>query len=117
MAMAILAIGILAVASLQISSAFETRSSEDIANASNLASNQMEQLMLLPFTHANLVPGAYSNTSGKYQIQWTVTNTDLNADGTNESKTVNLSASWNNMNLVGPRQRQVTISFIKHDNS
>jgi type IV pilus assembly protein PilV len=114
-ALSVLSIGILAVASLQFSSEFLSRNSADITNASNLASDQMERLMLLPFTHADLTPGTVSGTSGKYSIRWDVADVDLNSDGVNEAKTINLTVRWNNMFFAGPTQKQVQISFIKHD--
>jgi type IV pilus assembly protein PilV len=114
-ALSVLSIGILAVASLQFSSEFLSRNSADITNASNLASDQMERLMLLPFTHADLTPGTVSGTSGKYNIRWDVADVDLNSDGVNEAKTINLTVRWNNMFFAGPAQKQVQISFIKHD--
>lgn len=114
-ALSVLSIGILAVASLQFSSEFLSRNSADITNASNLASDQMERLLLLPFTHADLTPGTVSGTSGKYSIRWDVADVDLNSDGVNEAKTINLTVRWNNMFFAGPTQKQVQISFIKHD--
>jgi len=114
-ALSVLSIGILAVASLQFSSEFLSRNSADITNASNLASDQMERLMLLPFTHADLTPGTVSGTSGKYSIRWDVADVDLNSDGVNEAKTISLTVRWNNMFFAKPTQKQVQISFIKHD--
>jgi len=114
-ALSVLSIGILAVASLQFSSEFLSRNSADITNASNLASDQMERLMLLPFTHADLTPGTVSGTSGKYSIRWDVADVDLNSDGVYEVKTISLTVRWNNVFFAGPTQKQVQISFIKHD--
>lgn len=114
-ALSVLSIGILAVASLQFSSEFLSRNSADITSASNLASDQMERLMLLPFTHVDLTPGTVSGTSGKYSIRWDVADVDLNSDGVNEAKTINLTVRWNNMFFAGPTQKQVQISFIKHE--
>ena len=117
-ALSIFAIGILAVAALQVSASVESRNSADIAQASNLASGQMEEIMQLPFLHSALDPASnpHSKASGKYLIQWAVTNTDLNSDGVFESKTVDLSVSWKRLFAPGPNQKQVKIFFIKHEN-
>lgn len=117
-ALSIFAIGILAVATLQVSAGMESRNSADITQASNLASGQMEEIMQLPFLHSALDPASnpHSKTSGKYQIQWAVADTDLNSDGVFESKTIDLSVSWNRLFALGPSQKQVNIFFIKHEN-
>ena len=116
-ALSIFAIGILAVATLQVSAGIEIRNSADITQASNLASGQMEEIMQLPFSHSALDPASnpHSKTSGKYLIQWAVTDTDLNSDGVFESKTVDLSVSWKRLFALGPNQKQVTVFFIKHE--
>ena len=117
-ALSIFAIGILAVATLQVSASIESRNSADITQASNLASGQMEEIMQLPFLHSALDPASnpHSKTSGKYQIQWTVADSDLNSDSMFESKTIDLSVSWNRLFALGPNQKQVKLFFIKHEN-
>ena len=116
-ALSIFSIGILAVAALQASASIESRNSADITQASNLASGQMEEILHLSFLHSALDPASnpHSKPSGKYLIQWTVTNTDLNSDGVFESKTVDLSVSWKRLFALGPNQKQVKIFFIKHE--
>jgi len=116
-ALSIFAIGILAVATLQVSAGIESRNSADITQASNLASGQIEEIMQLPFLHSALDPASnpHSKTSGKYQIQWAVTDTDLNSDGVFESKTIDLSVSWKRLFALGPSQKQVKVFFIKHE--
>lgn len=116
-ALSIFAIGILAVAALQVSANLGSRSSADITQASALASGQMEEIIQLPFLHSALDPGSnpHSKSSGKYLIRWLVTNTDLNSDGVFESKTVDLTVSWKRVLSSGSDSRQVKIVFIKHD--
>jgi prepilin-type N-terminal cleavage/methylation domain-containing protein len=116
-ALSIFAIGILAVATLQVSALLESRNSADITQASNLASGQLEEIMHLPFLHSELDPASnpHSKSSGKFLIQWLATHTDLNSDGVFESKTVDLTVSWKRLFSPGPDQRQVKIVFIKHD--
>jgi len=115
-AMSIFAIGFLAVASLQIYAGKSNRTASDITNAVNIASDQMERLMGIEFNDADLDPASnpHLDNQGKYSIQWDVTNTDLNADGVNDAKIVNLTVSWAPY-LSGTAQRNVNIDFIKPD--
>jgi len=78
----------------------------------------MEEIMQLPFLHSALDPASNPDlkTSGKYQIQWAVADSDLNSDGVFESKTIDLSVSWNRLFALGPNQKQVKLFFIKHEN-
>jgi type IV pilus assembly protein PilV len=115
-AMSIFAIGFLAVASLQISAGKSNRTASDITNAVNIASDQMERLMGIAFNDADLDPASnpHLNNQGKYSIQWDATSTDLNTDGVNDAKIVNLTVSWV-PSLGGTGQRNVNIDFIKPD--
>jgi len=116
-ALAIFSIGILAVASLQVSARLQSRNSVEITEASAIASGQMEELMLRPFDHADLDPALnpHQLTSGKYTIGWLVTESDLNGDALNDSKTVELTVSYNKLISTGSNQREITMLFIKHD--
>ena len=91
-AISIFAIGFLAVASLQISAGKNNRTASETTAAVNIASDRMERLMA---------------------VQWVVTNTDLNADGVNDAKIVNLTVSWTPYLSDGATQRNVNIDFIK----
>ena len=115
-AMSIFAIGFLAVASLQISAGKSNRTASDITNAVNIASDRMERLMSISYDNAFLDPATnpHLDNQGKYSIQWDVTNTDLNADGVDDAKIVNLTVSWVPY-LGGTGQRNVNIDFIKPD--
>ena len=115
-AIGIFAIGFLAIASLQITASKNSRTGSEITQASTIATDRMEMLMVLPFGDdlldptKNPHPPAPDNTQGKYDIQWIVADADLNADGTNDSKVVNMSVSW-----PGAGNKTVNISFIKPD--
>jgi type IV pilus assembly protein PilV len=115
--LAIFAIGILAVASLQVSANVQSRKSAEITEASGIASDQMENLLQRPFDHADLDPALnpHQLASGKYLLQWSVAASDLNGDGINDSKSVNLTVSWNAMFHAGSSQRLVRMVFLKHD--
>jgi type IV pilus assembly protein PilV len=122
--LAILSIGILAVASLQVSASLQSRNSLEITEGTAIASSQMEELMLRPFDHSDLDPASnphtaatiptanYSIPPNQFNIQWTVTATDQNGDGVNEAKTVVLTVV---RNTSGANERQVRLSFIKHN--
>ena len=116
-ALAIFSIGIIAVSSLQVSASMQSRNSSEITQASAIAFNQMEELMLRPFGHNDLSPALNPHllASGKYRIQWNAIDSDLNGDTINESKTVELTVSWNKLTSSGPNERQVRLFFIKHN--
>ena len=59
---------------------------------------------------ANPHPPATDDSQGKYDIQWIVADADLNANGTNDSKVVNMRVSW-----PGAGNKAVNIDFIKPD--
>jgi len=114
-AMGIFAIGFLAIASLQIAAGKNNRIGSEITQAAGIATDRMETLMLLPFDHGDLDPALnpHPDNQGKYDIQWVVTDTDLNADGTNDAKIVNVTVSWDR--LLSATDRTVNIDFIKPD--
>lgn len=91
--MAIFSIGILAVAAMEVTAAKGNVSARRITEATALAESQIENLMQLPYDHADLNPATnpHEITRGSYTINWHVTDIDLDSDGTNDSKTVNVS--------------------------
>ena len=115
-ALGIFTIGILAVASLQISANLKSRKASEVTQAAAIASDQMEELMALNFDHADLDPTITHPpvSNGKYVIEWTVADSDLNADGDSDAKIIELSVKWNNL-LSKKKQRNLEITFIKHD--
>lgn len=114
-AISIFAIGFLAVASLQISAGKNNRTASETTAAVNIASDRMEQLMGVSFDNALVDPAAnpHLDNQGKYNIQWVVTDTDLNVDGEDDAKIVNLTVSWTPYLSGGAIQRNVNIDFIK----
>lgn len=113
----IFAIGILAVSSLIVSSNLLSRRSTEITQATGIGSDQMEDLLLRPFDHADLDPvlNPHQQISGKYLVRWLVTEADLDADGVNDSKTVDMTITWNAMFQPFSNQRQVRMVLLKHD--
>ena len=96
--LAIFSIGILAVAAMQMTSTKGNASARRITEAVALAENRIERLLELPYDHDDLNPDPALNphqaTSGPYEINWTVTDTDLDWDGSNDSKKVDVTVNW-----------------------
>ena len=107
--LAIFSIGILAVAAMQVTSTKGNASARRITEATALAENQIENLMQLSYDHADLNPAnnPHQSIQGPYTVNWNVTEIDLDADGTNDSKTVNVAVNWS----YG-RDRSVSIQYI-----
>ncbi len=95
--MAIFSIGILAVVAMQVTSTKGNASARRITEATALAENQIENLMQVSYDHADLNPAnnPHESTQGPYAINWNVTEVDLDANGTNDSKTVDVTVNWN----------------------
>lgn len=93
--MAIFSIGILAVAAMQITSTNGNASARRITEATALAENQVENLMQLSYEHIDLNPAEnpHEIVQGPYIINWDVTDIDLDSDGVNDSKTVDVSVN------------------------
>ena len=104
--LAIFAIAVLAVAALQVTSINTNASARMSGEASALAANQVEALMALPY--ADLNPGSYTVTEGAYTVNWDITDSDIDGDLTNDSKTINVTVQCAN-----PNARDVSIQYIK----
>jgi type IV pilus assembly protein PilV len=115
-AISIFAIGFLAIAYMQITASKNNRTGSEITEAATIATDRIEMLMVLDFDNSLLDPAnnphppAPDNTQGKYNIQWIVTDTDLNGNGTNDSKVIDMTVSW-----PGAGNKAVNIDFIKPD--
>jgi prepilin-type N-terminal cleavage/methylation domain-containing protein len=115
-AISIFAIGFLAAGAMQIYASNHNRKASEATEATAIGSLHMEELMSLAFTHADLDIGdSPPVTEGKYTTQWSVTDSDLNADGFDDAKTIELTVSWNPVMSGGSAQRSVNIDFIKPD--
>jgi type IV pilus assembly protein PilV len=92
-AISILAVGILAVASLQGSAIRSNGSAVELADATARISSQLEVLTMLPFTAPELDSGGNPHVpvaSGPYEIRWNV------ADSVSgDSKTIGITVRWN----------------------
>ncbi len=95
-AMAIFSIGILGVAGMQISSTGSNSTARKITDATYRAEDRLETLMSLTWADPNLDPAGNTHTVATgdgYTIEWIVTDADLDANGTNDSKIINLTVS------------------------
>lgn len=82
-AMAIFSIGILGVATMQISSVNGNSNARKHLEASAFAQGQLESALLIPFN--NVADSNVVNADG-YRVQMTIQNqSDLDADGTNDA--------------------------------
>ena len=106
MVLAIFSIGILAVATMQITAVKGNSSARRVTEAVALAENRIENLLKLPYDHDDLDPllNPHQAVQGPYTINWNVTETDLDVDGTNDSKTVGVTVNW-----AYKKARQVSI--------
>lgn len=94
-ALFIFSIGLLAVASMQMTAIKGNYFSGTLTEASNWAADQMETLMSLPYDDAdgNLDAGAHPDVpleEGIYTITWNV----LEDDTTNNTKTITITVAW-----------------------
>ena len=108
--LAIFSIGVLAVAVMQATSIGTNAAARMSGEATALATNQLEALMALPYGHADLNPAnnPHGFQQGAYTINWNVTESDVDGDGTNDSKTVLVTVSCTNPNAKG-----ISIQYIK----
>jgi type IV pilus assembly protein PilV len=100
MVMAIFSIGMLAVASMQMTSVSSNAAARRVSEKTTLAENQIERLLKLPYDHNDLDPAQnpHETTQGAYAVNWNVTDTDLDGDGTDDAKTITVDVSRTNDN-------------------
>lgn len=109
---AIFSIGVLAVAGLQVRTVNTNASSRMVTEATIIASNQLESLLHLDYGHDDLDPAQnpHSLTEGPYRINWNLSYTDVNGDGQDDAKILELNVSWNKF-----RPQDVTLQSIIPD--
>jgi type IV pilus assembly protein PilV len=108
--LAIFSIGVLAVAVMQVTSIYTNASARMSGEATALAVNQVEALMALPYTDEDLNPAnnPHGFVQDAYSVDWNVTESDLDGNGTNDSKTIIVTVSCAN-----PSAKGITIQYIK----
>lgn len=113
-AIAIFSIGILAVASLQVSAISGNSKGRKIAEELVIAESLLEELMMKNYSdpdlnaasnpHQRLVTDPYSDA---YSMVWNIFMLDLNGDGVDDAKRVQLTVSYN-----GRDGRNTTLQHI-----
>ena len=104
--MTIFAIGVLALAEMQITAIRGNAFSSTTTDGTTLAQDRIEQLMNLPYDDANLNAGNHGPvTQGVYNVSWDVAN---NAPVAN-TKTVNVLVTW----TANGWNRSVSLRCIK----
>jgi prepilin-type N-terminal cleavage/methylation domain-containing protein len=109
---AIFSVGILAVAGMQVTSINANASARMSGEATALAANQIEALMAAGYNDDAMNPALnpHEVVQGAYTINWIVTESDIDSDGTNESKTVFVT-----VRCANPKAKDVNIQYIIHE--
>jgi len=92
MAMAIFAIGILAVGSMQIAAMNGGASARRSTDAATIAQDQIEKIIAGDYD--DLAAPADAVVNGRYSLNWAVAEDDLNGDGNNDAKNVTVTVIW-----------------------
>ena len=104
-AMTVFAIGILGVAAMQLGAIKGNSYSSHLTEATTLAQDKMEELMMLDYNDSKLDPGNYTKSPGRYKIIWTIKD---NVPATN-TKTIDIRVTW----VENGATKQVTINSVK----
>ncbi|MEW6671450.1 MAG: prepilin-type N-terminal cleavage/methylation domain-containing protein [Thermodesulfobacteriota bacterium] len=79
-AVSIFAVGMLAVASMQVSGIHGNATANVLTGAATWAADRLESLIVRPYDHIDLDPAGNPHsggTQGRYTISWTVTENDV----------------------------------------
>jgi type IV pilus assembly protein PilV len=115
-ALAIFAIGILAVSAMQMNSINQNAGARIQTEATTVATDTMERLLALPYDHSQLDADVSLNPHrqvvGAYTLHWTVTTPDVSDPvyGDLPVKKIAMTVSCANRNA-----RPVSLSFIKRN--
>ena len=102
-AICVFSIGMLAVASMQVSGTQGTASAKWNTGATVWASDQMEKIISLPYDHPDLADGAHAGvTEDQYAISWVVQDDEL----VDNTKTITVTVTWDD------RSMNRTVSFV-----
>ena len=85
----ILMVGVLGLGILQIHAMKTNTAARRMTEATNVASDRIEQIMSNTWTHPSLVKGAHAETQGGYRVSWNVANAS-----NGRSKTVQVAVAW-----------------------
>lgn len=105
-AISILSIGLLAIGSMQTASIRGNSFASRVTDGATIASDRLEKLMALPYTHSELTAGTHTETDASrgYTVSWDVTNNSP----IGETKRITLQVTWNAYGV----QKRVSIQRI-----
>lgn len=107
-AITIFAVGMLAVASMQISGIQGNATANALTGASTWAADRIERLMNLDYDSSDLAHGSTGTDSqGRYAIEWTVTE----HAPLNNIKTIQVRVQWEDRG----RNRELRYTYYKAD--
>jgi prepilin-type N-terminal cleavage/methylation domain-containing protein len=109
-ALGILAFGILAVGTMQTSSLTGTKTAQFVTEATTVAMDKVEDLMMLTYADADLTNGTHGpeyDATNRYRIDWTV-NDDQPVEST---KTISVTVQWQERGVV----KTSSLTYIKMD--
>ena len=91
-ALSILSIGLLGLASLQLTAIRGKAFAEDFSKEEILAASRMRSLLALPYTDADLTAGSHTDPSppSGYEVTWQVSDNDP----VKSTKTIVLTVTW-----------------------
>ena len=104
-AMAIFAIVMLAVITMQTKAVQTNDIARGVTEQTALAAEQMERLVALPFTHPDLTGNHTAPAQGRYTIAWTVAGNAM----IDNTKTITITVTWQEASL----QKSVNLTFIR----
>lgn len=110
-AITIFAVGMLAVASMQISGIQGNGTARAVTGASTWAADRIERIMALPYDHADLNAGGHGaitpDAQGRYTLSWQVTdNVPIN-----NVKMIAVTVTWQDRGA----SRNLTYNYYKAD--
>ena len=107
-AICVFSVGMLAVASMQVSGTQGTARAKWNTGAAVWASDQVEKIISLPYDHADLTSGAHAGvTEDQYAISWVVQD-DALVDNT---KMITVTVAWDELWM----DRTVSFVYYKAD--
>ncbi len=106
-AITIFAVGLLAVASMQLTSVKGNFSARNVTEAITLGQAKAEELYTLAYDHDDLTAGAHTLALGYYNYSWTV----VDNDALNNTKTITLDVQYTKDGLT----KQARIVMAKSD--
>ena len=105
-AITIFAVGMLAVASMQVSGIHGNATANALTGAAAWAADRMEMLLVRPYDHIDLDPGPYSGgTQGRYTISWNVIQDDVMPN----TKTITVNVSYSDRG----NPKNVSLTYYK----